>query len=73
MNTDVSDLSLDLERCHKVQEITKLMEQLMAAEGRSTAEYVAIRHKILDAAEQLYKVSLIYLELIDQRQVGVKH
>jgi hypothetical protein len=31
MSTETNDLTLDLDRCHKIQEIMNLMEQLMDA------------------------------------------
>jgi hypothetical protein len=68
MNTETSDLPLDLERCHKIQEIMNLMEQLMAAENRGAAEYVQIRHTLLDGFDQIYRASMVYLELIEERQ-----
>jgi hypothetical protein len=72
VNTETNDLSLDLERCHKIQEIMNLLEQLMATENRGTANYIQIRHTFLDAADHLYKASLSYLEIIERRKAGLE-
>jgi hypothetical protein len=69
MSADANDLSLDLERCHKIQELMNVIEQLMAVENRP--EYINIRHTLLDATGCLYTASLAYLEIMERRKAGL--
>ena len=68
MDNKEDNFTLDLDRCHEIQEIMNLLESLMQAENRPTLAHTHVRHHLLDAGEQLYRASLIYLELIERQR-----